>query len=1210
MYFMKLKHAITGLTVLLTVAGFSSCKLFNAGDSDTRGSVIIDKSKEVKLDSDNGKRFDILTGKSTGIEFVNDLTENYEVNWWRYSYIYNGGGVCIGDINQDGLQDLFFTGNLVPNKLYINKGNLQFEDVTDKSGIVTESWEFSYGATMVDYDGDGDLDIYICNSRWDDPVKRTNRLWVNNGDMTFEEKAKEAGIADQSFSTHANFFDYDNDGDLDMYLVTHPVDFIDKNKTKYFQKIEKGVNLSDQFYVNNGDGTFAEKHLEVGINNHGYGLSATVGDLNNDGFLDVFVSNDYAMYDFVYMNNGDGTFRDESLTSLKKTSINSMGTDVSDFNNDGFLDVVVADMDMEDNYTYKTFMLSSQVEVMRILLNAGYGYQNRSNSLQLNNGDGTFGEISRTAGVATTDWSWSTIFADYDNDGNKDLFIANGFLRDFHVDESETYHKLRRAVRIQDSSVYYEVRDKLPHYVLSHPNFIFKNNGDLTFTDARDEWGIYFPSITYGAGYADLDNDGDIDIISSNVNETPWIYRNNSQKMDNNNFLHFKVEEGYAKNSMGLGTKVRIWINGKQQFIQHANVRGYITTMEEDLYFGLGNNEKVDVVEIEWLDGSREIMRDVAANQVIALRHSNAGKNIQFDTHPSGEKLFVAATTETGTDFVHKENDFDDFLREYLLPHKMSSLAPGVAVADVDGDGLEDFYIGGAIGQSGALYKQNANGTFSATSFAADHAAEAEMEDAGILFFDADNDGDMDLYVASGGNEYPEGDARYIDRLYMNDGTGKFTLNKDALPAINASSSVITAADYDKDGDMDLFLGGRQVPGRYLASASSYILQNNGGKFTDVSKQVAPGLQEIGMVTSALWTDFNNDNNLDLIITGDWMGITFLKNNGGKFENVSDATGLGNTTGWWQSISGADFDNDGDMDFVVGNFGTNRRYRNTVAEADGRALPLEAYLDDFDKNGKEEFIMAYYQHDRLYPVKTRERLLEQMPSIGEKFPDWDSFGKADLTEMFGAENLDKAIHKTAFVFNSAVLINEGKGKFSMKFLPNEAQISVLFGMITDDFNNDGYVDILAQGNFYNTEIEITRHDAGTGILLLGNGDGTFQPERSYITGFRNDGDSKGMAVILAGAAKQPVYLLGNSDGPMASFRLINPVTTVPMQPNDAKLIVTMKDGSTRTMELYAGSGYLSQSSKFIRLTPQIASIEAVSYSGTKRMVYPASTASR
>lgn len=1192
-------------------SGIVSCKLFSGGDKDTRGSVIVEKDREVTLDGNSGKLFDILTGKSTGINFVNDLTENYQVNWWRYSYIYNGGGMCIGDVNNDGLQDLFFTGNLVQSRLFLNKGNLQFEDITEKCGIVKGEWDWAYGPSMVDVDGDGDLDIYICLSRWDDPKKRHNQLWINNGDATFTNKAEEMGLADDSYSTHANFFDYDNDGDLDMYLATHPVDFIDKNKTKYFQKIEQGKNLSNKFYVNNGDGTWTESHMKVGINNHGYGLSATVGDLNEDGYLDVFVANDYAMYDYVYMNNGDGTFRDESLKAIKKTSINSMGADISDFNNDGYLDIFVDDMDMEDNYTYKTFMLSSQVEIMRILQNAGYGYQNRSNSLQMNNGDGTFSEISRTAGVSTTDWSWSTFFTDFDNDGWKDLYVANGFLRDFHVDESETYHKLRRAIRIEDSSVYYEVRKELPTYVLDHPDYIFKNNGDLTFEDMRDKWGIYYPSISYGGGYSDLDNDGDMDIVINTVNETPWVYRNNSEKLNSgNNWIQFNFK-GYAKNSQGFGTKVKIYVGDKIQYIQHTASRGYITTIQNDCHFGLGTASKVDMVEVQWLDGTKQILRDVPANQVVVLDHANAGKDVKFDEHPVMAKIFERSTDELKTDFVHVENDFDDYLREFLLPHKMSSLGPGVASGDVNGDGLDDFYIGGAIGQSGALYIQTTDGKFSKSSWTQTNGNGMESEDAGVLFFDADNDGDNDLYVASGGNEFKIGDPKYADRLYINDGNGNFTKSTDALPNETSSGSVVTAADYDKDGDMDLFVGGRQIPGEYLAHASSMILQNNGGKFTDITAQAAPMLKDIGMITSAIWTDFDNDKSLDLILTGDWMPITFLKNGGGKFNDVTANTGLANASGWWQSILGTDVDNDGDMDYVVGNFGTNRRYKNTTAVSDGHALPLEAFLYDFDGNGTKDYIMAYYQHDKLFPVKTRERLIEQLPEIDKEYPTWDAFGKATMSEIFGEEKLKQAVHGVAYIFNSSVLVNDGNGKFTMKFLPNQAQISTLFGMVSDDFNEDGIPDILMHGNFYNTEIEITRHDAGTGLLLIGKGDGTFEPLRNFQTGFKSDGDAKGLATALVGKTHQPVYLVCNSAGKMESFSLINKNhEIIELASTDAYAMISYKDGKKAKMELYAGSGYLSQSSKFVRITPLISSVEVFDYKGTARMVYPETTASK
>ena len=1199
---MKFTNLILLFITLTAAVICFSCKN-SSGDKEmgTRQTTVIDPKREVTLDGNSGKRFDILTGKSTGIHFMNDLRDNFQINDFRFLYEFQGSGVNIGDINGDGLQDLYFIGNVSPNKLYLNKGNLQFEDITAKSGINKLPGEWTMSSTMVDIDGDGDLDIYECLGNSPDSTKRKNRLFINNGNLTFTDKSAGSGLENNTYSTMANFFDYDNDGDLDMYLTTHPTDFTERNTQKAFQKIEQHKNASNRFYVNNGDGTFTEKHAAVGIDNHGYSLSVTVGDLNNDGFQDVYVANDFAMYDFVYMNDGHGKFIDESLKVLKKTSINAMGSDIADFNNDGFPDIMVTDMDMEENYSYKTFQQTSPVERLKVLVNAGYGYQNRSNSLQLNNGDGTFSEISRTAGVATTDWSWGNCFADFDNDGYKDLFVSNGYPRDFNMDEDANYFKLKRAVRINDSNLYYNLRKDIKAYTLDHPNFIFRNNGDLTFKDERDDWGIYYPSISYGGIYADLDNDGDLDIVCSNANTESFIYRNNSEKLkDGNNWLAFKYK-GYAKNTGGLGTKVTIYYDStKLQTIQHTNVRGYLSSTENDTHFGLGKTAKVDMVEVSWLDGSKQILRNVAANQVILLDHANASKAVKFDEHYKPQPYFARTNDNLGIDFKHTENDYDDYLREFTLPHKMSTLGPGMAVADVNGDGLDDIFIGGAQDQSGAIYTQKKEGGFVRSSYVKDNM---QCEDAGALFFDADGDGDNDLVIATGGNEHKAGDTAYAVRLYLNDGKGNFTHQRDAVPGNYFSGSGITGADYDKDGDMDLFIAGRQVPGKYLESTSSYIYRNDHGKFTDVSNEIAPALKNIGMVTSAVWSDFNNDGSLDLVIAGDWMPVMFLKNSNGKFTDVTAQTGLTNNTGWWQSLTAADLDNDGDMDYICGNFGTNRRFKNTVSEKDGHALPFEAYLYDFDKSGTQDLILGYYQHDVLYPVKSRERLIEQIPNIAKQYPTWDAYGKASLQDIFGSD-LDKAIHKTAYVFKSVVLINDGTGKFTEKALPVEAQVSPIFGAVVDDFNEDGILDILTHGNFYNTDIEITRHDASTGLLLIGKGNGEFTPVPSYLSGFWSDGDTKSLVVLLD-KSKAPVYVCAASNMPVKAFKLDKyNHDMMELQPKDAYAMVTMTDGKTRKMEFCAGSGYMSECSKYLRLTPQMKQVEVFDVKGTQRTVFP------
>ncbi|MFI5170780.1 MAG: VCBS repeat-containing protein [Chitinophagales bacterium] len=1186
------------IAIILVFTCLAGCSFFNKKETITRASVIIDKDRVVPTDKDNGKLFEILTGKSTGLNFINTLPDNYENNYWRYTFIYNGGSVNIGDFNNDGLPDVFFTGVMVPHHLYLNRGNLQFEDITSAAGITKKEFEWTSGSTVADVNGDGWLDIYICNSRWADPEKHGNKLFINNGDLTFTEKAKEYGLTGDVTCSAANFFDYDNDGDLDMYLVTHPLDFINKFKTYYLQTIENNRNLSNKLYRNNGDNTFTDIHLEAGINNHGFGLGATVADFDENGYLDIFVTNDFGMYDYLYYNNGDGTFTDASLTALKRHGVSSMGADAADFNNDGLIDLYYVDIEMEENYTYKTFQISSQVEILRTLINAGYGYQNHGNSLKLNNGNKTFSEIARTAGVGVTDWGWSSFFTDFNNDGLKDIFVSTGYLQDFNIDESETYVELRRACRISDSTVYYKLINSIPKYILNTPNFIYRNNGDLTFEDMRDAWGIYHPSSSYGAASADLDLDGDMDIICANANETPYVYKNNSEKMgEHNNFIRFQLK-GYAKNTYGLGTKIKIYYGDTMQYIQHTNTRGYISTTENIIHFGTGKNKIVERVEVTWPDGKKQMLENIACDQLVILDHAEAGE-IHFPEIKQSETTFKSVAYNSGINYKHNENDFEDFTREFLIPHKMSVSGPCIATGDLDGNGLDDIYIGGTFEKKGAVYLQTTSGKF--TTGKIDLAANIKYEDGAALIFDADNDGDNDIYVGSGGNEKIAGDSCYSDRFYLNEGN-EFILRNDKIPASYIPTSCVLGCDYDKDGDMDLFVGGRQYPGKYLMPVSSRILKNEQGNFVDVTSQIAPALKNIGMVSTALWTDFDNDNNIDLIVTGDWMPIVFLKNDKNNFTNITSETNLKNMEGWWQSINGADLDNDGDIDYVLGNFGTNRRYKNTISESTGEALPLEAFLFNKNETDYNGLMISYYQHDILYPVNLRERLLEQFPELKKTVPDWDSFGKMSTQEMFGLNNLTSARHLLCYQFESTVLINNGNLNFTKKIFPVDAQVSPVFGTICQDFNGDGFVDILCHGNYFQTDILITRHDAGTGLLLQGNGDGSFKALRSIESGFWSDGDARSLALVNCGENQPPLIIGGVNNDDVKVYEFAIP-KMMSVEQNDAYALITLNDNSVVKKEFYKGEGYYSQNSNTVLINDKVMMVYAVDYMGNKKRIY-------
>jgi hypothetical protein len=1081
------------------------------------------------IPGDLSKQFSLLPPSHTGINFENLVEETADRGLLFYENFYAGSGVAIGDVNNDGLPDVFFTGNDVPNRLYINKGNFKFEDVSKEAGIQNKKW--GAGVTMVDINKDGWLDIYVCNS---DPSGNTdamrNELYINNGNNSFTEQGVAYGIAGNSRSVQATFFDMDLDGDLDLWVVNNAfrgralgaIEWYDLSEALPPVDYNRECSI---LYRNNGNGKFTDISKEAGIQKIGFGLGIAVNDFDQNGFLDVYIANDYFVPDFMFLNNGDGTFTDKISTKLSHTSYFAMGCDAADFNNDGLTDLAVLDMTPSDHVRNKVLMASMGIPTFSYLTETKkYTPQYMMNSLCINNGFGIMSDIGLFAGVSQTDWSWAPLFVDIDNDGFKDFMVTNGFKKD--TKNNDWLIKLKALEKSKGKD--FSTADYFEHLknaaITPIPNSIFKNKNGLEFEEKTKEWGFSTPSFSNGAAYADLDQDGDLDLVINNLDQPAFIYRNNSREREEGNFIQIKLMDGGTDNTV-LHSKVNIYYGDEMQSADYAFTRGYQSFVEPIVHFGLGKQTKIERLVISWTGGKQSVIINPEINKIHVIDKQKTPLN------PIKKEKVIPLFSNISSrylhpQFKHEENYFNDFKKEILLPHRQSRLGPAVAVGDVNGDGREDFYIGGAKDQHGVLYIQNGSGHFNAQSTAA-FKKSAPYEDTGAKFIDIDGDKDLDLYVASGGGGDFEGEEALLqDRLYLNDGKGNFVYKKSRLPKIKTSTKAIAEMDWDKDGDLDIFVGGRTTPGQYPIAPTSYLLVNDNGTFTNQTKTLAPELENIGMVTAAEWTDTEGDGNMDLLLVGEWMPITLFKNTGNSFENKTNSMGLENTNGWWFSLLKSDIDNDGDDDFIVGNIGLNNKFHPTPEK------PLYVYANDFDDNGQIDIVLSKIYKGRKVPVRGKECSTDQMPFIGDKFPTYEGFATASLEEIYEADQLSNAVQYEANNFASVYLENKGNGVFEINLLPKEAQLAPINGIVATDFDKDGIKDLIVAGNLKQTEVETPLYDAGKGLFLKGVGDGTFATSLQIeYSGLFLHKDVKDLALIHVGSGtnKRPGFLVVNNN---------------------------------------------------------------------------------
>jgi len=1171
----------------------------------------------------NSKLFKQITSEHSGITFNNKIVETDSINPIDVTNIYNGGGVGMGDFNNDGLQDIYFTGSMVSNKLYLNKGGLEFKDITESAGV-TGNGKWCRGVAVVDINNDGWQDMYVCASMDSNPEKRENLLYVNqgldkNGLPVFKEMAAVYGLDDSTHSTMAAFFDYDNDGDLDMYLVVNEITS-NINPAVFRPKIVDGSSPSTgRLYRNDMNNSlkhpvFTNVTKLAGLTIEGYGHGVNIADFNKDGWKDIFVTNDFISNDLLYINNHDGTFTDKATSYFKHTSANGMGQDVIDINNDGLSDVIELDMSPEDNYRKKMMSASSSYQTFQLNDFFKYQYQYVRNSLQVNQGprvnlndsigDPIFSDVGYFSGISETDWSWTPIVSDFDNDGLRDLVVTNGFPKDVTDRDFIAFRREASPVTTQANTL-----AQIPEVKLH--NYAFHNNGNCNFSDVSDDWGLTEISFSNGGVSADLDNDGDLDMVINNINDEASVYENTTLNSKPENVHYLSVQlKGDSLNLNGLGAWVELYYAGQQQAYEQTPYRGYLSTMPLNPHFGLGTVTSIDSLIVKWPDGTRQLMKNVASDQTVKIDKKNAKEKYNWQLPVLAQStLFKEVTKSVGIQYVHSQTDYIDFNIQKLLPHKFSEYGPSLAAGDLNGDGLDDMIVGGNSSVGAVSLIQQKDGSFvQQTIVEPVEAMNAHFQDMGAILFDADGDGDLDLYLSRGGYESKPNTAAYQDQFLINDGKGNFTINALALPQNFTSKSCVRAIDYDKDGDLDLFVAGRIEPWSYPKPVSSCIYRNDskGGnvKFTDVSTKVAKDLNNIGLVCDALFTDFDNDGWQDLVLTGEWMSMTFLKNEKGIFKNVSEKTGLLSQIGWWNSIAAGDFDNDGDIDYVVGNLGQNSFFKATDQ------YPVSIYAKNFDNNDSFDAFPALYLPEsqsnptkKEYPAQTRDDVVKQVIGMRSKFQNYKSFATATIDQVLSKEQLKDALILKSNNLKSSYIRNDGEGKFTMVPLPFQAQLSALNGMTVDDFDGDGNLDLVINTNDYGTDVTVGRYDALNGLMLKGDGKGGFVPQTILESGIFIPGNGKALIKLRN---KDGKYLLaaGQNRGPLKVFELKKDKNNIALQPNEESAEVVFRNGKKQKQEFPYGFSFLSQSARFLSVDKNVASVVISNSTGkTRKMVY-------